>query len=389
MKKLLALFVLISVTCGTFAQMGKVTSAQSYIEQGLLDKAKEALDQALVNEKSKDNPKTWMVYGQLAQATFSSDNPKFKAFFKDPLQEALSAYEKALQLDAKGTIEKQLKLKNTYMLLGNDFINQGVQRFEAQDFAGALKSFESNIKIAKTDLYIGVPDTGIYFNAGLAAFNGKMYDKAIEHFKTCAEMGYEGAMPYFLIYASYKEMNDLVNAENTLKAAFEKYPNNQDVILNLVDFYMSTDKLDEAFAYLNMAKSKKENDYTLFWAEGVLYMKQEKYDEAIASLKKSIELKGDEYNTQFNLGVCFYNKAVAMFQKANEIMDVPKYEAAIKEANAVFIQAIPYFEKANELKGGNDGDSLRNLKELYFRLRTVNPEFQAKYEEVVKKLEQL
>lgn len=388
MKKFLALFVSISVTFGTLAQMGKVTSALSYIDQGLLDKAKEALDQALVNEKSKNNPKTWVAMGKLAQASFSTDNPKFRSFYSDPLQEALAAYEKALSLDPKGTTEKQLKLNNTYVLLGNDFITQGVQRFEAQDFAGALKSFESNIKLANTSLYIGIPDTGIYFNAGLAAFNGKMYEKAIEHFQKCADMKYEGTMPYFLIYSCYKELNDIAKAEATLKKAFELFPNNQDVILNLVDFYMANDKLTEAFSYLNMAKSQKENDYTLYWAEGVLYMKQEKYDEAIASLKKSIELKDDEYNTQFNLGVCFYNKAAAMFQKANEIMDVPKYEAAIKEANSVFVQAIPYFEKAAQIKI-DDPDSLRNLKELYFRLRLVYPEFQAKYEQVMKKLGQM
>jgi len=117
-------------------------------------------------------------------------------------------------------------------------------------------------------------------------------------------------------------------------------------------------------------------------------MKQEKYDEAIESLKKSIELKGDEYNTQFNLGVCYYNKAVAMFQKANEIMDVNAYNKAINEANKVFVQAIPYFEKAATIKK-DDPDSLRNLKELYFRLRTVYPEYEAKYQEVVKKLESM
>jgi len=388
MKKLLSLIVVISITYGALAQMGKVTSALSYIDQGLLDKAKEALDQALVNEKSKDNPKTWVAKGKLAQACFQSDNPKFNSFYADPLQEALEAYEKALSLDTKGSIEKQLKLNNTYVLLGNDFIAQGVKRFEAQDFEGALKSFESNIKVAASDLYIGVPDTGIYFNAGLAAYNGKMYDRAIKHFQKCADMKYEGAMPYFLIYSCYKELKDLANAEATLKKAFELFPNNQDVILNLVDFYMTNDKLDEAFAYLNMAKSKKENDHTLYWAEGVLYMKQEKYDEAIAALKKSVELKDDEYNTQFNLGVCYYNKAVAMFQKANEIMDVPTYNAAINEANNVFVQAIPYFEKAATLKK-DDPDSLRNLKELYFRLRTINPEYQGKYEEVMKKLEKM
>jgi len=388
MKKLFCIITAISITCDTFAQMGKVNTALSYIDQGMLDKAKEALDQALVNEKSKDNPKTWVAKGRLAQEVFRSDNPKFKSFYEDPLQEALAAYEKALELDTKGSIEKQLKLNNTYVQLGNDFITQGVQRFEAQDYEGALKSFESNIKIATSDLYIGVPDTGIYFNAGLAAFNAKIYDKAIQYFQKCADMKYEGPTPYFLIYNCYRELKDMANAESILKKAAELFPDNQDVLLNLIDFYMANDKISEAFSYLEMAKSKNPNDYTLLWAEGVLYMKQEKYDEAIESLKKSVELKGDEYNTQFNLGVCYYNKAVAMFQKANEIMDVPTYNAAINEANNVFVQAIPYFEKAATIKK-DDPDSLRNLKELYFRLRTVYPEYESKYQEVVKKLESM
>ena len=115
-------------------------------------------------------------------------------------------------------------------------------------------------------------------------------------------------------------------------------------------------------------------------------MKQEKYTEAIASLTKSVELKGDLFDTQFNLGVCYYNKAVDLFQKANEIMDATKYNAAVGEANTVFMTAIPYFEKAYSLKP-NDVDALKNLKELYFRLRTLKPEYQAKYDEIVKKLE--
>jgi tetratricopeptide (TPR) repeat protein len=75
-----------------------------------------------------------------------------------------------------------------------------------------------------------------------------------------------------------------------------------------------------------------------------------------------------------------------LFQKANEIMDAAKYNTAVGEANAVFIKAIPYFEKANQLKP-DDVDALKNLKELYFRLRTVNPQYEAKYNEIMKKLE--
>jgi tetratricopeptide (TPR) repeat protein len=174
MKKFFSLFLAISVSLGAFSQMGKVTSALSYIDQGLLDKAKEALDQALVNEKSKDNPRTFYAKGKLCQACFKSEDPKFKALYPNPLEEAYAAYEQALKLDPKGNIEKQLKLNSTYLSLGNDFITQGVKSFEAKEYEVALASFENDIKIASSPIYVGAIDTGIYFNAGLAAYNANL-----------------------------------------------------------------------------------------------------------------------------------------------------------------------------------------------------------------------
>jgi tetratricopeptide (TPR) repeat protein len=386
MKKFFVLITAICISVGVVAQMGKVTSAVGFIEQGALDKAKEALDQAFLNEKSMNNPKTYATKGKLCQEVFKSENPKFKTLYNDPLDEAYAAYEKALQLDTKGSLAKQFKLNQTYLLLGNDLITQGVQRFEAKNFEGALKSFELNIKIASSDIYIGLIDSGIYFNAGLAAYNGELYAKAIPYFKKCTEMKYEKTMPYFLEFQSYMALKDTTNGEEVLKSAFKVYPDNQDVILQLVDHYMKCNRLSEAFSYLNIAKGKDPNNHSLFWAEGVLYMKQEKYSEAIVSLTKSVELKGDLFDTQFNLGVCYYNKAVEMFQKTQDIMDAAKYNAALAEANAVFINAVPYFEKAASIKP-EDIDALRNLKELYYRLRTVKPEYQTKYDEIVKKLD--
>jgi tetratricopeptide (TPR) repeat protein len=385
MKKFLSLFLAISVSLGAFAQMGKVTSAMSFIDQGLLDKAKEALDQAFVNEKSKNNPKTFFAKGRLCQEVFKSENPKYKALYANPLDTAYAAYEKALKLDPKGSIEKQMKLNSTYLSLGNDYINQGVKEFEAKNYETALTSFENNIKIATNPIYVGAIDTGIYFNAGLAAYNAKLYEKGIPHFQKCIELKYEGSTPWFLLYNSYMNIKDLANAEITLKKMFEIYPDDKDVIMQLVDYYINQNKPEDAHSYIDKAKVKNPNDHSIWWAEGVIYMRQDKYDEAIASLNKSIEIKGDQYDTQFNMGVCYYNKAVEMFQKANEIMDVTKYNAAVAEANKVFIKAIPYFEKANSLKV-DDVDALKNLKELYFRLRTVNPEYEAKYNAIMKKL---
>jgi tetratricopeptide (TPR) repeat protein len=386
MRKFLVLIVAISISIGAKAQMGKVTSALALIESQSLDKAKEALDQALINEKSMTNPKTFLAKGKLCQEVFKSENPKFKALYPNPLDEAYAAYQKALELDPKGNIKKQLSLNQTYLILGNDYITQGAQMFEAQDFAGALKSFERNIEIASSDIYVGLIDSGVFFNAGLSAYNAKLYDKAVPYFVKCTEMKYEGPTPFFLEYQAYMAITDTANAGSTLQRAFKNYPDNQDVLLNLVDFYMKNNKLEDAFSYINLAKSKDPNNYSLHWAESILFMRQEKYDAAIACLNKSIELKGDVYETQFNQGVCYYNKAVELIKEADVIMDAKKYSEAVAAANAVFIQAIPYFEKASVIKK-DDVEALRNLKELYFRLRTLKPEYEAKYNEVLKRIE--
>jgi len=54
MKKVFLLLAVISISAATFAQKGKVTSALTFIEQGSLDKAKEALDPAMPHPNSKN-----------------------------------------------------------------------------------------------------------------------------------------------------------------------------------------------------------------------------------------------------------------------------------------------------------------------------------------------
>ena len=49
---------------------------------------------------------------------------------------------------------------------------------------------------------------------------------------------------------------------------------------------------------------------------------------------------------------------------------------------------VPYFERASELKP-DDKNTLTTLKELYFRLRTKNPDYQKKYDETMEKLNNL
>jgi len=383
MKKVFLLLAVISISAATFAQKGKVTSALTFIEQGSLDKAKEALDQAMTHPKSMNWFNTYFAKGKLAQAVFKSDNPAFKAYYTDPLGEAYSAYEKSIELDPKGGAKKKIITGMVYNSLALDLYSQGGQQFEAKDYAGALKSFETQIAITESDNYVGVTDTGMYYNAGLAAMNGKDHQKAIKYFEKCAEMQYQGINPYFQISQNYLEMGDTVKAESILKDLRTKYAGDKNVVLQLIDLYIKAGKNEEALENLAIARADDPENYSLHFAEGIIYLNEDRFDEAITSLTKSVELNSGFYDSQYGLGASYINKASDMFAKANDIMDVNEYNKAIDSAMAVFAKALPYMEKANELKP-DDVFALRSLRELYYRLKMTE-----KYDAVKAKLDTL
>jgi tetratricopeptide (TPR) repeat protein len=383
MKKLFLLIAVITVSFGAFAQKGKVTSALSFIDQGALDKAKEAIDQALVHEKSMNWANTYFAKGKLCQAVYESDNPKFKSFYSNPLAEAYAAYEKAIELDPKGGTKKKIIANMVYNSLALDFFNQASKRFEAKDYAGALDSFENQIKITESDKYAGIIDTGMYYNAGLAALNAKKYQNALGYFQKCIEMKYLKTTPYFQLYESYMGLGDTTKAESTLLNLLELYPDDKNVTLQLIDMYLKSSKYDEANKFINIAKQKDPGNFSLYFAAGIIYLNQNKFDEAIQELSKSIELKSDFFDTQYSMGAAYINKASDMFVRANDIMDVNKYTAAIEEAMAVFAKGLPYMEKAYELNP-KDINTLTSLKELYYRLKQTD-----KYEKISKELSDL
>ena len=98
---------------------------------------------------------------------------------------------------------------------------------------------------------------------------------------------------------------------------------------------------------------------------------------------RSVELNPEFYDSQYGLGASYINKASDMFAKANDIMDVNEYNKAVDDAMAVFAKALPYMEKANELKP-DDVYALRSLRELYYRLKMTE-----KYDAVKAKLDTL
>jgi tetratricopeptide (TPR) repeat protein len=392
MKRTTILFVLLfAVTCA-FAQKGKVTSALSYKEAGKLDKAVEAIEETIdaSNPKTESSvtwPRTWEVRGEIYQAIFQTKAEDFKKLSNDPLTVAYDSYFKAVQLDDKGKFSKSIKIKLT--LLISDLTNQAVKAFNEETYEKALKSFEQIMAIEQSPVYKAdspsAVDTVMIFNAGLAAYNAKQFDKAIAYYKDAAKYKYNGAKIYTLIANCYSQKKDTAEALNVLQGALKEYSGDISLLNEVITVYLNSNKANEAMKYLNMAMTKDPKNATYLFVQGTLYDKLNKPEDAINSYMKAIEYKPDYFDAYYNLGAVYYNKGVKQVEVSNAVPSnqPEKYEIEKDKADVEFKKAIPYMEKANEINP-TDKYALESLKNLYYREKMMD-----KHAQVLEKLKNL
>ena len=389
MRRTTILFVLLfAVTCA-FAQKGKVTSALNYKDAGKLDKAVESIEETIdpKNPKSENSISwsgTWEARGSIYQAVYASKDENIKKLSEDPLTVAFESYKKALQLDDKDRFTKSVKIKLT--LLVGDLTNQAVAAFNEEKFEKAMKSFEEILAINQIPAYktegVNTVDTVIMFNAGLAAFNAKNYDKAIEYYKQAAKYKYNGAKTYSLIASSYFQKKDTLGALQSLQEGLKEYSDNGPLLVEVINIYLNANKIDDAMKYLQIAIEKDPKNSSYYFALGTLYDKLQKTEEATSSYLKAIEFKVDYFDAYYNLGALYYNKGVKQIDVANAVPSnqPDKYEIEKNKADVEFKKAIPYMEKAHEINA-KDKFTMESLKTLYYRLKMLD-----KHAEIIEQL---
>jgi tetratricopeptide (TPR) repeat protein len=299
---------------------------------------------------------------------------------ENPLPEAKKAFEKVIELDTEGKYNEELKEKlNQLKLL---FESQAVYSYNHDNYEDAYDNFIEIIKINELEVLEGVVDTVIFYNAGrIASELGKNKD-AIDMFKAADKYDYNNPFLYVFLNNSYNAVGDTAAGVEALKKGFKKYPESQNILIELINYYLLRGLADEALDYLAIAKEDDPSNISFYFAEGTLYDKLERFDDAKRSYEYCLELDSNYFNAQYNLGVLYYNKAVKLYEEANLINDIQEYEEAKAVADAEIANALPYIERAHEINP-DDIESLKTLKTLYYRLQMDD-----KYDEVVKRLEE-
>jgi tetratricopeptide (TPR) repeat protein len=342
-----------------WAQPAKRVTAFNYMQSGEWLKAKDFIDEAIVHEKTINDEKTWRYRGQIYQNLALQDDFDKKT----AVQESLRSFARAMELDPKGIWKKE-NFNEGYAQVQALVVNLGILAFNQSDFNGASEFFMLAANAAEK---VGVTDTMAIYNTGLAAEQAGKYDVAINYYKRCVDMGYLKAQMYIYLANAYNKKDDEEGYLRVIQEGRKNYPTNADLLIYELNYYLRNNRFEEAERNLQAAIGLDPTNKQLFFSLGVVYDNLGMREKAIKSYQSAIQIDGSYFDAVYNLGALYFNQGVEMNNKANDIQDNKKYEAAKAEAKKVFQEALPFLEKAHDLDG-SDRAALASLVQAYAML---------------------
>ena len=148
----------------------------------------------------------------------------------------------------------------------------------------------------------------------------------------------------------------------------QKFPDEPYYLLSLINQYIYSNRNNEAIEYLNTAISKDPKNAQLYDVMGRVYETGVKdYAKAEEYFKKALEIDPNYVESISNLGRVYYNQGVNKQGEANMINDAKQYQVELEKAKEFFRQALPYFEKAHEMKP-DEREYRIALRGIYYNL---------------------
>lgn len=374
MKRIFIILTLVLAAATTFAQSAKRVSAYNYMSDGEFLKAKEPIDEAITDSKTGVDDKTWRYRGQIYAGLAQND---YEGIDKaEAIKTSIESYQKAMELDVKNKW-KQENLSGLAQAQ-NMAVNMGIAAYNASEFEKSANLFLVGEEAAAQ---LGVVDTLALYNGGLAAEKAGNYEMALAQYRKATEINYLGATMYIYMANLYQAQEDSEGYLAIIQEGRKAYPEDADLIVYELNYYLQAKKFDEAKNNLLLAIEKEPNNKQLYFSLGVVYQELGNAEEAVKAYQAAIDLDPEYFDAIYNLGAFYFNEGVEMNNAANDIEDNKAYEAKRAEAKVEFEKGLPHLEKAHMLDPSDMG-AMASLQQLYALLQMTE-----KYQEMKGKLD--
>jgi len=380
-KHVLTGLIILAAAGSTFAQKSKVQAAYNYQKKGVFDKAQEAIELAINHESTKGEAKTWIYRGMVYQGIARSTEEKYAGAKDSALTVAFSSYMKGLELDKEDQRYSGKAIMNMPELHDLAY-NNGLDYYNAKNYEKATESFGL---AAGAFNFIGQIDTSAVYNAALSADLGGMDSLAIPLYTACTQLGYGEGNTFIQLAQVSKRNDDEEGYLKAINAGLEKYPNNDALIREIANYYITKNDLEKAESYLQKAVEKDPENPDLIWTIGAVYQDLKQFDKAEESYKRALEVDPNHMNSNYNLGALLVEQGANLSDQANQLSykEEAKIAALTKKADAKFVDALIYLEKVR-VQTPDDAGLLKTLLQIYTRQGNTE-----KYKEVKASLDAL
>lgn len=364
MKKILLVFAVGFSSFTGFAQQGKVVSAWNYIQSynkgegpDNLENAKVAIDEAIANEATMNQTKTWWYRSQVYQ--FIASDAILKPKYPDAALESIKSFAKMRALNEPKFKDWEDAIKNL-QALSTVVFNDGVDAFRVNKYEVAYTNFGAISDI--NEIIEGKGQTSpielktSLGNAALAAENAGKFDAAAGFYKKLATK-YPDPKFYHLLTVTYKKLKNVEEAKKTTDEALALFPTDKDILIDKINYFIADGKQTEAIAYLKKAIELDPKNEQLQAALGTSYDQLGDLENARKVYDNIILINPNSFEGNYGVGAMLFNKVKPLQDQMNALgyskADQLKYEELKKQRNAVFMEAKPYLDKAAIAKPDN------------------------------------
>lgn len=427
MKKILLLSILTAGAINTvFAQEGKVVTAYRRLQEYQQDpkdstallEAKEAIDMAATNDKTKDEPKTNLYRGNIYRTYFewrlANALKKFIPEGTKPTPDmvmklktqayssadtatisiATSSYLRVIQIEPTKSYADEAR--QMLPVCAAHVENQATSYYDMKKYPIALAMFKKAIVIGTAQ---GLKDTAEFMvqnfqNCAITADRMQDNATALVYYQKLISLKVGGPQPYTSIIGIYNNMKDTAKAMDMLRKGRAAFPQDVNLLISETNYYLQNGKTDKAISGLQetinklamvndpknatllsnlyfvlgntfdrMANPKNDSGKSL--AKPANY--DDLYGKAEDNYKKAVALTPDNFDEEYDIGALYNNRASELNKEADNVPPTDqtgKYDKLVAKAKDYLKMAQPYLEKAHSINP-NDQATVVALKQIY------------------------
>ncbi|WP_115816743.1 tetratricopeptide repeat protein [Winogradskyella eximia] len=405
MKKLMTLVLLLAITSMSFAQKNEIKAIEKALKNSNFADAKSAASAAEALIGSMDDKSKAKFYLLKAQALYANGTGT-----NANIDEAISSLDNLKALESKMGKLKYTQEANT-MTTGmmNTFLTKANDAFTNKNYKVAAKGFEKVYKMSPKDtLYL--------YYAASAAVTSQDYDTALDYYIQLKNLGYDGSeMNYYAtnVQTNVEEsFGDKTSRDLSVKAKMHSNPRDDrseskaaEIVKNIALIYVSQGDNEKALGAMADARAENPEDIGLLLSEANVYLKMGNRVKFKELMEEATQKDPNNAELQYNLGVLaaeggnpeaaikYYEKAIAInptyvdaynniavvmlegeakiVEEMNSLgtssADNRKYDELKEKRSQLYYDAIPFLEKALDLKKTNV-NAAKTLMNIYSAL---------------------